>query len=422
MAPKRRTRVLPLVAAGAAALASLQLPAFLVPQTAPATPSGSAAAGRSDVGRLQRLSKLARLAGTGLVWPSPEAEAKVRTEGSVTLYPTHNWQDDMSAVVDAKAKLDNAPVLVGVAADSGCGKSTFLRRIIGALGTEVKPGHTAIGDMMTVICLDDYHINDRAGRKVTGLTALDVKENDFDLMNAQMAALKKGQAIYKPIYNHDTGFKDHPELIEPNKVVVIEGLHPLMNEGVRNSLDLGVYIDIVDEVKFAWKVQRDVAERGWTEDQVRADIEKRKPDFAAYVDVQKADADVILRYEPSEKGLPYLKVKLIQKKSSKFPAVTLTKELNLPGEPGAVLKTYDDEWYGHAVSVIEMDGEVDAAKFDEQAMEIQSAITGLKVNTADEFSEAMKTMKAAPGSANGTGFFQTVIALKVREVYEKLTR
>eukprot|EP00929_Paragymnodinium_shiwhaense_P092478 TRINITY_DN523_c0_g2_i1.p1 TRINITY_DN523_c0_g2~~TRINITY_DN523_c0_g2_i1.p1 ORF type:complete len:420 (-),score=128.79 TRINITY_DN523_c0_g2_i1:210-1469(-) len=417
MAPRRRTRLLPLVAAaGAATLAALQLPAFLAPKSAPASP-----AARTEVSRLERLSKLARLAGTGLVWPSPEAEAKLRTDGEVKLYPTHNWQDGMNAVVDAKASLDKAPVLVGVAADSGCGKSTFLRRIIGALGTEVKPGHTAIGDMMTVICLDDYHINDRAGRKATGLTALDVKENDFDLMNAQMAALKGGKAIYKPIYNHDTGFKDAPELIEPNKVVVIEGLHPLMNEGVRNSLDLGIYIDIVDEVKFAWKVQRDVAERGWTEEQVRADIEKRKPDFAAYVDVQKADADVILRYEPSDKGLPYLKVKLIQKKNSKFPAVTLTKALDLPGSPGATLKSYDDEWYGHAVSVIEMDGEVDAAKFDEQAMEIQGAISGLNTKSANEFSEAMTTMKAAPGSANGTGFFQTVIALKVREVYEKLT-
>ena len=46
--------------------------------------------------------------------------------------------------------------------------------------------------MMTVICLDDYHTNDRAGRKATGLTALDARENDFDLMGVQMEALKEG--------------------------------------------------------------------------------------------------------------------------------------------------------------------------------------------------------------------------------------
>merc|ERR1719454_1398909 len=114
----------------------------------------------------------------------------------------------MKPIIPASKKLDAAPVIIGVAADSGCGKSTFLRRILGALGTEVTPGHTAIGDMMTVVCLDDYHINDRAGRKETGLTALDATENDFTLMGAQMAALKDKKAIYKPIYNHDTGFKD----------------------------------------------------------------------------------------------------------------------------------------------------------------------------------------------------------------------
>merc|ERR1712151_34977 len=155
----------------------------------------------------------------------------------------------------------------------GCGKSTFLARVLGALGTEVTPGHTAIGDMMTVVCLDDYHINDRAGRKETGLTALDARENDFALMGAQIEALKQQKAIYKPIYNHDTGFKDPPELIQPNKVMIFEGLHPIYDVKARSELDLGVYIDIVNDVKFAWKIARDVEERGWTEEQVKEDIQ-----------------------------------------------------------------------------------------------------------------------------------------------------
>lgn len=337
------------------------------------------------------------------------------------LYPTHNWQPSQKAVVAAAKPVDKAPVMIGVAADSGCGKSTFLRRILGALGTEVKPGHTAVGDMMTVVCLDDYHINDRAGRKATGLTALDVKENDFQLMAAQMAALKAGKAINKPIYNHDTGFKDPPELLEPNKVIVAEGLHPMLDAGVRKVLDLGIYIDIVDAVKFDWKVKRDVTERGWTEAQVRADIEKRKPDFAAHVDPQKKDADVILRYEPSDKGLPYLKVKLIQKKGGAFPPITLTKSLELAGPVGAKLKTYDDTWFGHAVSVVEMDGEIDMGNMEKQLAEIEAAMTGLGSKASDELKSAMAKLKSSPGTQNGSGLFQTVIAFKVREVYEKLT-
>merc|ERR1712232_878971 len=360
---------------------------------------------------------------TGLVWPSPEAESKLREVEGITMYPTHAWTDDMKPIVPATAKLDKSPVTIGVAADSGCGKSTFLRRVMGALGTEVTPGHTAIGDMMTVVCLDDYHINDRAGRKATGLTALGAAENDFTLMGAQMQALKEGKAVNKPIYNHDTGFKDPPELIQPNDLMIFEGLHPIYDSTAKSSLDLKVYIDIVNEVKFAWKVQRDVAERGWTEEQVKADIDKRLPDFSAYVDPQKANADVVLRYEPSDKGLPYLKVKLIQKEGGAFPMVTMkedVKSLSLEGTPGATVKTYSDDWFGNEVTVLEMDGEIDMGKMEEQLKAIESSLEGLNGKSSTELTDAMLKLKDGPGSENGTGVFQTVIAMKIRETYEKM--
>merc|ERR1719436_2024024 len=273
-----------------------------------------------------------------------------------------------------------------------------------------------------MICLDDYHTNDRAGRKATGLTALDAAENDFALMGAQIEALKQGKAVYKPIYNHDTGNKDPPELIQPNNVFVVEGLHPIYDEKARSQLDLSIYIDIVNDVKFAWKVQRDVAERGWTEEQVKEDIQKRLPDFAAYVDPQKKDADVILRYEPSDQGLPYLKVKLIQKKGGAFPMVTLKKELSLTGsKPGATLKQYDDDWYGSPVTVVEMDGEIDMSNMDSQLKEIEANLEGLNGKSPTELAETMEKLKSSPGTENGTGLMQTVIAMKVREVYEKMT-
>lgn len=75
---------------------------------------------------------------------------------------------------------DNAQkvVLIGVAADSGCGKSTFMRRLtsifggdtVGPLGGGFENGgwetNSLVSDLTTVLCLDDYHLNDRGGRKV----------------------------------------------------------------------------------------------------------------------------------------------------------------------------------------------------------------------------------------------------------------
>ncbi|MFN7659617.1 MAG: phosphoribulokinase, partial [Dolichospermum sp.] len=118
------------------------------------------------------------------------------------------------------------------------GKSTFLRRLIDLFGEE----------FMTVICLDDYHCLDRKQRKQTGITALDPRANNFDLMYEQIKALKEGQTINKPIYNHETGNIDPPEIVKPNHVIVVEGLHPLYDERVRELLDFSVYFDISDEV------------------------------------------------------------------------------------------------------------------------------------------------------------------------------
>jgi len=231
----------------------------------------------------------------------------------------------------------SAPVMIGIAADSGCGKSTFMKRIVKTLGAEITDAHTPQGDLMTVICLDDYHLNDRQGRKDSGRTALHPDEQLFDLMAEHTQKIKNGEAIMKPIYNHDTGLKDPEEPIDPNHIVVLEGLHPIYDERVAKLIDFSIYVDISDEVKFAWKLQRDMEERGWTEEEVKASIEQRKPDFSAFIDPQKKNADVILQVlptkltdDPSAAG-KLLRVRLIQKEGN-----SLYEPYNLIDEGGDV--------------------------------------------------------------------------------------
>lgn len=137
------------------------------------------------------------------------------------------------AVVVCKAAPEKT-VVIGLAADSGCGKSTFMRRLTSVFGGAAHPpkggnpdSNTLISDTTTVICLDDYHSLDRYGRKEKAVTALDPRANNFDLMYEQVKALKEGKAVEKPIYNHVSGLLDAPETIQPPKILVIEGLHPM---------------------------------------------------------------------------------------------------------------------------------------------------------------------------------------------------
>jgi phosphoribulokinase len=317
-------------------------------------------------------------------------------------------------------------VLIGVAGDSGCGKSTFLRRITDLFGE----------DFVTVICLDDYHSLDRKQRKETGITALDPRANNFDLMYEQIKALKSGESIKKPIYNHETGEIDPPEVIEPNHVVVIEGLHPLYDERVRGLLDFSVYLDITDEVKIAWKIQRDMAERGHSYNDVLAAINSRKPDFDAYIDPQKGNADVVIRVMPTQlikddKERKVLRVQMIQRdgvqgfepaylfdEGSTIDWIPCGRKLTC-SYPGIKMHYGPNEYYGHSVSILEVDGQFDLL---EEVIYIEQHLSATSAKHNGELTELLLQHREYPGSNNGTGLWQVLTGLKMRATYERLTK
>ena len=88
--------------------------------------------------------------------------------------------------------------------------------------------------------------------------------------------------------------------------MVVEGLHPFYDERVRSLYDFSIYLDISDEVKFAWKIQRDMKERGHSLESIKASIEARRPDFEAYIDPQKKHADVIIQVRKTPEMLMQL--------------------------------------------------------------------------------------------------------------------
>lgn len=374
------------------------------------------------------------------------------TAGSVAAFAPSAFTPKSNMHVASSSSLNMAlpdgvkPIVIGVAADSGCGKSTFMRRltsifggdVVGPLGGgfEAEGGwetNTLVSDLTTVICLDDYHLNDRAGRKVSGLTALNPLENNFDLMYEQVNALKNGETVKKPIYNHVNGTLDTPETIEPTPIIIFEGLHPMHDERVRDLLDFTLYLDISDEVKLNWKIQRDMEERGHSLESIMASIEARKPDFDAYIDPQKADADMIIEVLPTAldpEDKKTLRVRCIQKDGvSDFSPCYLfdsgstiewspaADKLASPA-PGMKLKYGPEEYMGKAAQVVEMDGNFDNLQ---ELVYIESALSNTKTKFYGELTQAMLALSDAPGSNNGTGLMQTLAAFAIRDLYEKKT-
>jgi phosphoribulokinase len=182
------------------------------------------------------------------------------------------------------------PIMLAIAGDSGTGKTTLTAGLVEALGR----------DRITSVAADDYHRYDREERKGLSFTPLHPQCNYVDIMDQHFQHLSMGQPILKPIYDHDTGELGRPEYVEPREFVIVEGLLPLHTKRSRGCFDITVYLDPPEDIRIAWKLRRDTSKRGYTEEQVRKELEKREPESTQFIRPQRADADIVVRFSPIE--------------------------------------------------------------------------------------------------------------------------
>jgi phosphoribulokinase len=173
---------------------------------------------------------------------------------------------------------------IGVAGDSGSGKTTFTGAIREIFG----------GDLVSSISLDDYHRFDRRERRELGITPLDPGANHLDRIERDLAALKGGNTIAKPVYNHRTGTFGHPVPFSPTKILLLEGLHPLFTERLRSLLDFTLYVDPEEGVKRFWKMKRDTGDRGYRQKEVEGELRARARDYREHIAPQRQYADAVI--------------------------------------------------------------------------------------------------------------------------------
>ena len=186
--------------------------------------------------------------------------------------------------------MSERPILLGIVGDSAAGKTTLTRGIAQVLGEE----------NVTAICTDDYHRYNRQQRAELGISALHPDCNYLDIMEQHISQLRTGKPILKPIYNHSTGDFDPPEYIKPAKYVIIEGLLGYSTRIARDSFDVKVYLAPPEELRYCWKIKRDMRKRGYKEEQVRDALRKREPDSEAFIRPQRQWADMVVTFYPPE--------------------------------------------------------------------------------------------------------------------------
>jgi uridine kinase len=180
------------------------------------------------------------------------------------------------------------PILIAIAGGSASGKTTVVKKIIEQLNSKD----------ITVISHDDYY------KDLTHLALTERYKVNFDhpdsidndLFVAQLKDLLDGKCISKPKYN----FVEHnrssvTELVEPTKIIIIEGILILEDERVRDLATIKLFVESDDDIRFIRRLVRDTKERGRSiESVINQYLTTVKPMYYAFIKPTKRYADIII--------------------------------------------------------------------------------------------------------------------------------
>jgi uridine kinase len=176
--------------------------------------------------------------------------------------------------------------VIGICGGSGSGKTTIVRKI-----SEV------ISDFVFVP--QDNYYKSASYISNQNITAFNFDHPDaFDnaLLIEHLDALKSGRGIAMPTYDFVHHRRTEETIrVEPRKLVIFEGIMIFTNKEVRDRIDLKIFVDTPDDIRFIRRLTRDIKERGRTLDSV---IEQYltvvRPGHYEFVEPTKQFADIII--------------------------------------------------------------------------------------------------------------------------------
>ena len=180
----------------------------------------------------------------------------------------------------------NRPFTIGIAGDSGAGKSRLLKTLEALLSKERVLALEGDGD----------HRWERGDRNWEEMTHLNPRANYLYKQAEDLQTLRGNNTVKRADYDHETGTFTHKKRLSPKPYVVLCGLHSLYLPQVRQVLDMKVYLDTDEALRYHWKLCRDQGDRGHDRTEVIKQIEARREDAEKYIHPQRQYADLVIRY------------------------------------------------------------------------------------------------------------------------------
>lgn len=180
------------------------------------------------------------------------------------------------------------PLLLGIAGGSGSGKTTVAHRIRDAL----PPGTVSILE-------HDAYYRDRQDLSFEERCLINFDHPDSletELCFAHLESLRRGVGIDAPLYDFRTHRRAaETRRVEPAPIVMLEGILVFADPGLRDRLDLKIFVDTDPDIRAFRRIRRDLEQRGRTFDSIREQYYKTvRPMHLQFVEPSKRWADLIL--------------------------------------------------------------------------------------------------------------------------------
>ena len=182
--------------------------------------------------------------------------------------------------------LRDRPVMLAIAGDSAAGKTTITSGLVRALGAGAL--HRGVRGR-----LPPLRPAGAQGPAVHGpAPGLQLRRHHGAASAAARHRPPDPQArLRSPHRRADPARTHHAE-----EFVIVEGLLPLHTKLAAACFDVTVYLNPPEEIRREWKIKRDTAQRGYTREQVLAELGRREPESEAFIRPQRRHADIVVRF------------------------------------------------------------------------------------------------------------------------------
>jgi len=183
---------------------------------------------------------------------------------------------------------DSVSLIIGICGGTGSGKTTVANRIL----------ETVSAKDVVFIQQDSYYRNLKDlpldYRRLANFDHPDALDND--LLVYHIKKLKAGEPVELPIYDFKTDTRLSETMrIEPKPIVIVEGILIFFDPRLLEQLDIKVFVDTPDDIRFIRRLRRDIAERARTIESVIEQYEATvRPMHMQFVEPSKRHADVII--------------------------------------------------------------------------------------------------------------------------------